>query len=90
MSPVDESSWESCVLKSVYSYVDHEKEDLDNQTESCDANKDETECLLTAIWGEEHLLLKEEYPTWEVNSKSPQPNDSPWSYRVSTFGTDGV
>jgi len=90
MSPVDESSWDSCVLKSVYSYVDHEKEDLDNLTEPCDANDDETECLLTAIWGEEHLFMKEEYLTGEVNSESRQPNDSPWSYRVSSSGTDGV
>jgi hypothetical protein len=61
MSPTgDESSWDSCVLTSVYSYVENEKEEEEIAATPCDASEDEAECLLTAIWGEEHLFMMEE------------------------------
>jgi hypothetical protein len=99
MNPTgDESSWGSCVLTSIYSFEDNEKDEEEAGILPCVASEDESECLLTAIWGEEHLFMVEEGSiaiSGELASEEQQlsfepqePKDSaPWGSRSLTSGT---
>jgi hypothetical protein len=91
----DDKSWDSCVVTSIHSYDDNQTVGDEATTPLCIASDDEAGCLLTAIWGEENLLLVENGLTSGADgalmSEEQQMPETkaiaPWSSRSSPSGT---